>query len=197
MATTLRSEPSGFSESTRLPLRSRTNKRPSAARPPEARADFEGCKLCHDLSPFIVHRAASAESSSTQGRGIDRPERSFVLRFHPVPRQVGDGDHHEAVRLAEPDQVRHASHGAVVAHDLADHARGVQAREAGEIDGRLSLSPALQDAAGAGAQREHVSRPGEVIRRAAGIDGGPDRCAPVVGRNAGGDAVALQRRSRP
>ena len=51
MTMTLRSEPSGFSESTRLPLRSRTNKRPSAARSPEARADSEDLSLRH-VFPF-------------------------------------------------------------------------------------------------------------------------------------------------
>src|SRR5438552_8276227 len=41
-----------------------------------------------------------------------------------MPRQVRDGDHHEAVRLAEPDEIRDASHGAVVVDDLANHASG-------------------------------------------------------------------------
>src|SRR3712207_9346016 len=47
----------------------------------------------------------------------------------PVGDQVGDGAELQAVVLGEGDQVRHAGHGAVVVHDLADHARGVEARE--------------------------------------------------------------------
>src|SRR5438270_10925056 len=184
---TLRSEPSGFTESTWLPLASRTNRRPIVARPTDA------CSDCEDLScvmfyPFIVSRAcrekgvrhllceapsgpfrqkvpdpffAASARLHTQGRAIDRPKRSIELRFQPVSRQVRDGDHHETVFFAEPDQVRHAGHGPVVVDDLADHAGWVQAREAGEIDGRLGLSTTLQHATGAGAQREDVSRSGE------------------------------------
>src|SRR6266516_4270166 len=119
---TLRSEPSGFTESTRLPLASRTNSRPIVARPTDA------CSDCEDLScvmfcPFIVSRAASP-GLHTQGRAIDRPKRSIELRFQPVSRQVSHGDHHKAVRFAEADQVRHAGHGPVVVDDLADHAGG-------------------------------------------------------------------------
>src|SRR5437764_1181437 len=119
---TLRSEPSGFSESTRLPLASRTNSRPIVARPTDA------CSDCEDLScvmfcPFIVSRAASA-GLHTQGRAIDRPKRSIELRFQPVSRQVRDGDHYEAMSLAEPDEIRHAGHSPVVVDDLADHAGG-------------------------------------------------------------------------
>src|SRR5205807_6099998 len=138
---TLRSEPAGFTESTRLPLASRTNSRPVVALPTDA------CSDCKDLScvmfcPFIVSRAASA-GLHTQGRAIDRPERSIELRFQPVSRQVCDGGHHEAVRFAEPDQVRHAGHGAVVVDDLADHDGGVKAGDAGEIDGCLGPSATL------------------------------------------------------
>src|SRR5438105_6252082 len=138
---TLRSEPSGFTESTRLPLASRTNSRPIVARLTDA------CSDCEDLScvmffPFIVSRAASA-GLHTQGRAIDRPKRSIELRFQPVSRQVCDGDHHEAVCFAETDQVRHAGHGPVVVDDLAAHTGGGQAREAREIDGWLGLSPPL------------------------------------------------------
>src|SRR5207244_10572580 len=74
----------------------------------------------------------------------DRGKRSLGLRFSPIPRQVRDGDHHQAVRLAEPDEIRDASHGAVIVDDLANHARGVQAREMGEIDGRDRKSTRLK-----------------------------------------------------
>src|ERR1700719_680716 len=119
---TLRSEPSGFSDSTRLPLASRTNSRPIVAWPTDA------CSDCEDLScvmfcPFIVGRAVSA-GLHTQGRAIDCPKRSIELRFQPVSRQVRNSDHHEAVCFAEPYQVRHAGHGPVVVDDLADHAGG-------------------------------------------------------------------------
>src|SRR5947207_15399848 len=117
---TLRSEPSRFTERTRLPLASRTNSRPIVALPADA------CSDCEDLScvmfcPFIVSRAASA-GLHTQGRAIDRPKRSIELRFQPVSRQVRDGDHHKAVSFAKPDQVRHPGRGPGVVDDLANHA---------------------------------------------------------------------------
>src|SRR5207248_11454137 len=91
---TLRSEPSGFTESTRLPLASRTNSRPIVARSTDA------CSDCEDLScvmfyPFIVAALQARDVLHAQGRAIDRPKRSIELRFQPVSRQVRDGDHNE------------------------------------------------------------------------------------------------------
>src|SRR5438874_10530990 len=188
---TLRLDPSGFSVTMRLSLASRTNKRPTTVLVSGARLDLDACNsdILVLLSSFIAPQAR--RGSNTQRRRFARPGRLFALDPQPVPRQVGDGDHHEAVCLAEPNQVRNAGHGAVVVDDLADHARGAQAGQAGQIDGRLGLPPPLQDAAGAGAEWEDVSRPGEVVRRSAGGHGGPDCSRPVVGRDAGGDAAAL------
>ena len=61
--------------------------------------------------------------------------------------QVGDGDEPESVLRAEIDQVGDARHRAVVLHHLADHAGGVETREPREIDCRLGLARALEDAA--------------------------------------------------
>src|ERR1700732_3960970 len=78
---TLRSEPSGFTESTRLPLASRTNSRPIVARPTVA------CFDCEDLScamfcPFIVNRAASAGFLTSTGESL------FCRRRLPRLREV-------------------------------------------------------------------------------------------------------------
>ena len=78
------------------------------------------------------------------------------------------------MRFAETDKIGHSGHGAVVIDDLADHACGAQAREAGEIDGRLGLSSTFKDAARAGAEREDMSRPGKVVWRTPGMHCGPD-----------------------
>ena len=74
--------------------------------------------------------------------------------------QVGDRDDLQAVALAELDEVGHAGHRPVVVHDLADDAGRGEAREPREVDGRLRLPRALEHAAGAGAEREHVTRDG-------------------------------------
>ena len=53
---TVRSEPSGFSDSTRLPPRSRTNRRPCSAGPRGTSCCCRLC-LCHVVSPDLVHCA--------------------------------------------------------------------------------------------------------------------------------------------
>src|SRR5438132_1666826 len=73
---------------------------------------------------------------------IESLERSFVIQFEPVPRQISNRDHHEVVPLAEPDEIRHPCHGAIVVDNLADHAGGVEPGETGQIDRRLRLPPA-------------------------------------------------------
>src|SRR4051794_25560083 len=107
---TLRLEPSGFSVTIRLPLASRTNRRPSTVLVFGARLDLTGCSsdILVLLSSFIAPQAR--RGSNTQCRRFVRPGRLFALGPQPVPRKVGDGDHQEAVCLAEPDQVRNAGH---------------------------------------------------------------------------------------
>ena len=82
--------------------------------------------------------------------------------------------------LAELDQVGDARHRPVVLHDLADHARGDQAREPREVDRRLGLAGALEHAAGTGAQREHVTRLDEVGATLRRVDRSLDRARTVV-----------------
>ena len=96
----------------------------------------------------------------------------------------------------KPREVGHARHRAVGVHDLADHARGRAAGEAGEVDGGLGLARALQHAARARAQREDVAGLDEVARPHGGIDGDLDRVRAVGGRDAGRDALARLDRDR-
>ena len=65
---------------------------------------------------------------------------------------------------AEARELGHARHRAVVVHDLADHARGLQPGEPGEIDRALGLPGADEHAALARAEREDVARAREVLR---------------------------------
>ena len=75
----------------------------------------------------------------------------------PVLDQVGDRDHLQPVPLAVRHEVGHAGHRPVLVHDLADDAGRVEAGEAREVDRRLRLAGAHEDAAVAGAQREDVA----------------------------------------
>ena len=74
-----------------------------------------------------------------------------------------DGAEPEFVFFREAAQLREAGHCAVVVHDLADDAHRPAAGEPGEIDCRLGVAGALEDAAGLGAQREDVAGLHEVV----------------------------------
>ena len=82
-----------------------------------------------------------------------------LLGAAPVLDQVLDRDHLDPVPLAVRDQVGDAGHRPVLVHDLADDAGRVQAGQAGEVDGRLGLARALQDAA-AGSRASGKTWPG-------------------------------------
>src|SRR5690606_4206043 len=49
--------------------------------------------------------------------------------------EIGDGADLEPVQLGEPDEVGQPRHGAVIVHDLADHAGGVEPGQPGQVDG--------------------------------------------------------------
>src|SRR5207253_1488854 len=108
-------------------------------------------------------------------------QRIVEVGIQPIPRQIGDRDHQEAMLLAESDQVWHPCHRAIVVDDLADDAGGEKPGEAGEIDGSLRLAPALEHAARSRSQRKDMSRTAEVLGTTAGIDGRPDRLRSIVG----------------
>ena len=80
-----------------------------------------------------------------------------LLTLHAVRDQLGDRAHLQRVLGAEADEVVAAGHLAVVAHDLADDGRLLEAGHAGQVDAALGLPRADQDAAVAAAQRVHVA----------------------------------------
>ena len=87
-----------------------------------------------------------------------------------IERYLQEGNPLQAVVLAVGDEVSDPRHRAVVVHDLADHARGVDAGEPREVDGRLRLAGALEDAPGPRTEWEDVSRLDEVVRAPARVD---------------------------
>ena len=119
-----------------------------------------------------------------------------LLRAAPVLDQVLDRDQLDPVALAVRDQVGHARHRPVLVHDLADDAGRVEAREPREVDRGLGLARALEDAAGARAQREDVARLDEVVRALARVDRDLDRARAVGGRDPGRHAFARLDRDR-
>ena len=104
--------------------------------------------------------------------------------------QVGNRDQAQAVPLAVRDQIVDAGHRPVLVHDLADDAGRDQTGEAGEVDGRLGLAAALENAAVPGTEREDVPRPDEVVSALAAIDRDLDGAGPVMRGDARGDPLA-------
>src|SRR4029079_3481048 len=98
------------------------------------------------------------------------------------------------VPAAEHLEVADARHRPVVVEDLADHAGGRQPAQAREVDGRLRVAGALENATGASTQREDVARTGQVRGSRGRVDRDLDRPRAIGGREARGDALAPPRR---
>src|SRR5437588_2140887 len=107
-----------------------------------------------------------------------------------MPRQIGNGDHRQAMLVTEPNEVRDASHRAVVIQNLANNAGREQTCKSGEIDRRLGMTGTLKDATAARTKGKDMSRSREVFRRPICINGGLDRTSSLARRNTGGHALA-------
>ena len=108
-----------------------------------------------------------------------------MIVAEPVGDQVGDGGDLEPVGLREVDEIRQPGHGAVVVHDLADHAGGIKSREPRDIHGSFGVAGAYQHATILGDQREHVARRHDVPEVLGRIYGDGDSMRPGHGRDAG------------
>ena len=141
---------------------------------------------------FWIDRTGVADGAKL---AVSRDDPAHGLAFyesfmtHPVTNEVGDRDELELVLETEGGEIGEAGHGAVVVHDFANHATGGQAGEAGEVDGRLGLSGADENAALAGAEGKDMTGPGEILGAGAGLHAELDREGTVCGRDTRGDAV--------
>jgi len=115
---------------------------------------------------------------------------NVALVAEAVADEFGDGKNAQAVLGTERDEVGDAGHFAVVAHDFADHPGGLEAGESREVDGRLGLAGADQDASLAGAEGKDVARTDEIVGGGAGRDGSADGVSTVGSGDAGSDALA-------
>ena len=109
---------------------------------------------------------AGAERDITRAEAAHQP-----LATQAILDQVGDRAEVQLVLLGEALEIRAARHGAVVVHDLADHARWRATREPRQIDRALGVAGALQHTALHRAQREDVARADQVVRARVGRDG--------------------------
>ncbi len=81
-----------------------------------------------------------------------------VIVFAAIGDEIGDRADLEAMELREFHEVRHPRHGAVIVHDLADHAGRIKPRQSRDIDGRFGMPRANQRTAMACDERKHMPR---------------------------------------
>ena len=115
---------------------------------------------------------------------------NVALMAEAVADKFGDGEDAEVVLGAERNEVGDACHFAVITHDFADDAGGLEAGEAGEVDRGFGLSGANEDSALACAERKDVAGTDEIAGSGCGIDGRADGVGAVGRGDAGGDAFA-------
>ena len=119
-----------------------------------------------------------------------------MLVAQPVGNEVLYRADLEAVPLREGDEVRHARHGTVVVHDLADHRCRIEAGHARQINRGFRMTGADQHAALARDEGEHVPGRDDVGGALRRVDGGGDGACPIGRRDAGRDALARLDRLR-
>ncbi len=108
----------------------------------------------------------------------------------PMGDEIGDRDALQVVALGEGGDLVPLHHRAVVVRKLADDADRRQAGEAAQIDRRLGMARAHQDAAVLGDEREDVARADEIGGAHVVVGERPHRVAALLGRDAGRQPVA-------
>ncbi|QYU65973.1 DNA polymerase I [Leptolyngbya sp. 15MV] len=149
--------------------------------------------LEHDLfglGRLVVERDRAPFAAPAAGEPRLVADLGQVVVLEAIGDQVADRADLQFVPPGEGDQVVHPRHAAILVHDLADHARGVEAGQPRDVDRGLGMPGADQHAAIAGDQREHVAGGDDVVRRARGVDRDADRARAVGGADPGGDAFA-------
>ena len=151
-----------------------------------------------DVVLAIDQRAVAERDELTerrrQLRGDDALDQLLVPA--PVGDQVRDRDHLQTVLPAVHREVLAAGHRAVLVLDLADHAGRVEPGEARQVDRRLGVSGALQDAARLRLQRAHVTGLDDVLRALRRVDRNLHRVRLVVHADPGRDPLARFDRDR-
>ena len=126
------------------------------------------------MSPIVNARCSTPSRDSSQAWQVnsralwyarlgDLARRALFLEA--MADQVGDRDHRQAMLRCERLELGSARHIALVGtDDLTQHARRPDARETRQVDRRLGVAGAFENAAGTTAQREDVAGTDEVLR---------------------------------
>ena len=113
-----------------------------------------------------------------------------TLVLHAVTDQLGYGQHFQTVGPAKVDQVRNPRHGAVIAHDFADHSCWNHSREPCQVHGSFGLAGAHQHPTFTSSQGKNVSRTCQIRGASGGIDSDADGAGTIVGRNSSSHSLA-------
>ena len=133
-----------------------------------------------------VSIAVGGELAVPGGQAGDRHLLHQLLVPLAIGLKIPDGDEFQPPLLRLLLELGGAHHGAVVPHDLAAQAAGLQPRQPQEIHRGLGVARPLQHAVLPGQQGEHMAGPPEVLRPGAVIGAGPGGDRPLLGRDAGG-----------
>ena len=150
----------------------------------------------------LVLERDDLELAVLRGHGGLRHAPHEPLVGQAIGHDLGDGDELDRVLGGEPLQLGAPGHGAVLVHDLTDHARRGQSGQAGQVDGSLGLPHAAQDAPRDRPEREHVPGPTQVARLRLRVHQQLDGLRPIPGADTGRDAeprvsVHAYREGRP
>ena len=132
---------------------------------------------------FAVGEQAELSPPGRQVNALDALDQALSL--HAIADQVGDRSDADVMLGAELLELRATHHASVVGDHFATDGGGFQTRERAEIDHRLGVPGADEDAALAGTQRQHVTGAREVVGRGGVIDEHPHGGAAVEGADAG------------
>ena len=109
-----------------------------------------------------------------------------ALPLHAVSDEALNGEHLQAVPLAELLQLRQPGHAAILVHDLADHPGGIEPCQPGQVDAGLGVAGSAQNPSLFGSQGKEMARGHKIALFSPGIDKGLHSCRPIEGRDSGG-----------
>ena len=113
-----------------------------------------------------------------------------------IGNKIADGADLQAMQAREGNEIGQAGHGAIIVHDLTDHARRVEPGEARDVHGGLGVASANQHAAITRDKREDVARVDDMLWPLGTIDSDRDGAGAISGGYAGGDALLGLDRDR-
>ena len=157
-----------------------------AVHPDQCRREVQGAHGQRQMLP-IIKRAAEdmqIELAIFGRKRLGAHEFDQLVAFDPILDQLGDRNHPQAELLFELPELGHPLHRAIVIHQFAEHSRGRQSGQRGQVDRRLRVTRAFQHATGPGPERKHVPGLHQLFGPGPRIGENPDRLRAILGADA-------------